>query len=780
MLWLTFRLSGFPYFCVKSTFMLHTRSRLAFILMLLGFSSKLFGHVGLDYPVGGETFIQGQTVTVEWHIVAFHPQLNWDLFFSEDGGNTWQPIQLDIPVEIQTFEWIVPAVATTLGRIKIFQDNVEHDYLDVSMDFTIVPNTSPPSLDAPANDLIINCGPAQQSSIQYWLDNHGGAVATQYCDNFIWLHDYNGLSNDCGNTGSALITFTAEDDCGSTSTVATLTISDVSPPVFTILPSDMEVECDGQGNVAQRNAWLNNHGGAAAMDSCGNVTWSNNFSGLSMNCGMTGQAVVQFKATDDCGNSSLASATFRIKDRVAPLITLPARDTILECGSENQNAIQSWLNQHAFAQATDLCGGVSWTNNFSSLSDYCGQTGNAVVFFTATDACGNSSLTSATISIEDHTAPQVDTMAQDLILQCGSNDLQLDLQNWLDDHGGARASDLCGSVNWTNVVLSPLDTCFADSSLIAFTVLDECGNTANTQAWLILSDTITNVADSTVFAPLGATWYYSHTWGAPWQEYAVSGLFLVEKDTVMLGYDARVIGCYENVEGQLQRRNDLTKYVATKGQKVYYQVGGEFVLLYDFGARPGDTIHSKVEPFDLSLGCSDVDSLSEFRYIIDSVQIQNIDGEDLVAQYVHSIDETVWGFWSWVPIYERMGNWGGGGYWWGRRIGCIFEAGYLRCYIDDEITWHASSVNEQYGCDYLSTPEIITDRQVYAFPNPTDGMISLSGEGEFVGLYSLDGRPAKFSMKGKEIDLSGNAPGLYIVKVKSGERSYFSRVFLQQ
>jgi len=44
----------------------------------------------------------------------------------------------------------------------------------------------------------------------------------------------------------------------------------------------------------------------------------------------------------------------------------------------------------------------------------------------------------------------------------------------------------------------------------------------------------------------------------------------------------------------------------------------------------------------------------------------------------------------------------------------------------------------------------------------------------------LDGRPAEFSMKGKEIDLSGNAPGLYIVKVKSGERSYFSQVFLQQ
>jgi len=754
--------------------------RITFLLFLFGCSARVFGHVALDYPVGGETYIQGQTVTIEWHIVAFHPQLNWDLYFSEDGGNTWQPIQLDIPVDILSFDWIVPSIETSQGRIKIFQDNVEHDYLDVSMDFTIVPNTSPPSLDAPANDLNISCGPSQQAVIQAWLDNHGGAVATQYCDNFIWTHDYNGLSNECGNTGSALITFTAEDDCGSTFTVATLTVSDVNPPFITVLPSDLEVECDGQGNIAQRNAWLNNQGGAVATDSCGNVSWSNNFTGITMNCGMTGQAVVQFKVTDACGNTSLASATFRIKDRLAPQIFQPARDTILECGSENANAIQNWLNEHAGAQATDLCGGVSWANNFSSLGDYCGLTGNAVVFFTATDACGNSSITSASISIEDHVVPVMDTAAHDLKINCSANDPQFEIQNWLDDHGGARAHDLCGNVNWIEIVYSPSDTCFADSSLITFTAFDECGNSAATQAWLIISDTTVTVGDSTTFAPIGATWYYSSTSGGPpWQENALSCLFLVEKDTAMLGYDARVIGCYVNEDGQLERRDDLTKYVATVGQKVYYKVGGEFVLLYDFGAQPGDTIYSKVEPFELSLGCNDVDSITDFSYVIDSVQLHNIDGEDLLAQYVHSLDETDWGFWDWIPIYERMGNWGWGGYWWGRGYGCILETGYLRCYVDDEITWHDSSVNEQYGCDYLSTPEVHDNYPNVLYPNPTEGIISLYGQGEFVGLYSLDGRPARFSLMDGQMDLKGNAPGVYIVKVENKRQVYFSKVVLQ-
>ena len=119
--------------------------RLILIISILNSSSKLLGHVALDYPVGGETYIQGQTVTIQWHIVAFHQQLNWDLYFSADGGDNWQPIQLDIPVDSLSYTWVVPAVVTSQGRIKIFQDNVEHDYLDVSGDFNIVPNTSPPS-----------------------------------------------------------------------------------------------------------------------------------------------------------------------------------------------------------------------------------------------------------------------------------------------------------------------------------------------------------------------------------------------------------------------------------------------------------------------------------------------------------------------------------------------------------------------------------------------------------------------------------------------------------
>ena len=37
---------------------------------------------------------------------------------------------------------------------------------------------------------------------------------------------------------------------------------------------------------------------------------------------------------------------------------------------------------------SDICGGVTWSNNFSALSDLCGETGVVTVTFTATDDCG--------------------------------------------------------------------------------------------------------------------------------------------------------------------------------------------------------------------------------------------------------------------------------------------------------------------------------------------------------------------------------------------------------
>ncbi|MCG2612624.1 hypothetical protein LZZ90_14030, partial [Flavobacterium sp. SM15] len=80
-------------------------------------------------------------------------------------------------------------------------------------------------------------------------------------------------------------------------TSATFTIQDTTNPTITQQAANMTVECDGQGNNAQLQAWLNSHGGAAASDVCSSVTWSHNFTALSDGCGNSGSALVTFTAT---------------------------------------------------------------------------------------------------------------------------------------------------------------------------------------------------------------------------------------------------------------------------------------------------------------------------------------------------------------------------------------------------------------------------------------------------------------------------------------------------
>ena len=113
------------------------------------------------------------------------------------------------------------------------------------------------------------------------------------------------------------------------STTATFTIEDTIPPMIDTGATNLTVECDGNGNIDDLNNWLASQGGATASDACSNVTWTNNFSELSDECGATGSATVTFTATDDCGNAATVSATFTIEDTTPPMIDINATNLLL-------------------------------------------------------------------------------------------------------------------------------------------------------------------------------------------------------------------------------------------------------------------------------------------------------------------------------------------------------------------------------------------------------------------------------------------------------------------
>ena len=377
--------------------------------------------------------------------------------------------------------------------------------------FTIE-DTTDPSIDTEASNETVECdGEGNGEALEAWLASNGGATASDICSDVVWSNNFDGLSDDCGATGSATVEFTATDDCGNSSkTTATFTIEDTNSPPITNEAQDETVECDGEGNADQLAAWLANNGGAVASDICSDVVWSNDYGQLSDECGATGSVYVTFTVTDDCGLSSSTAATFTIEDTTDPSIDSEAEDMTVECKELNDDnrssdpSIEDWLNNNGGASASDACGDVTWSNDFSGLSDDCGNTGSATVTFTATDDCGNMSTTTATYTIEDTTDPTIDVEASDETVECDGAGNTVQLEAWLNNNGGASASDICGNVTWSNNFEALSDDCGATgSATVEFTATDDCGNSSKTTATFTIEDTTdpsidTEASDMTV------------------------------------------------------------------------------------------------------------------------------------------------------------------------------------------------------------------------------------------------------------------------------------------
>jgi hypothetical protein len=294
----------------------------------------------------------------------------------------------------------------------------------------------------------------------------------------------------CGGSVNVTWTYSSNCDDDHVCTLSFTVTGDNIPPAISPQASSATVQCNGSGNISDLNSWLNSRGGANATDNCGSVTWSNNFAGVSDGCGFTGTATVTFTATDGCGNASNTIASFTIVDTTNPTMATQASNMIVECdGSGNNSSLNAWLSNHGGASASDICSGVTWSNNFTGLSDGCGATGTASVIFTATDACGNSSNSTASFTIVDTTNPAISTQAANQSVECNGSGNTVELFAWLANHGGSVASDACSGVTWTNDFTSLSDLCGATgSATVHFTVTDGCGRASTTTATFTIED----------------------------------------------------------------------------------------------------------------------------------------------------------------------------------------------------------------------------------------------------------------------------------------------------
>ena len=229
-------------------------------------------------------------------------------------------------------------------------------------------------------------------------------------------------------------------------------------------------------------------------NACGkSVTMTHNDSGDTMVCsdGNGANFTRTYTLLFDGIPFATCSQNITIQDTTDPIISVQAQDLTVQCdGNGNISDLNNWLAANGGASASDVCSSVTWSNDFSAVSDGCGASGSVTVTFTATDDCGNDTITSATFTIQDTTDPIISVQAQDLTVQCDGNGNISDLNNWLASNGGASASDVCSSVTWSNDFSSVSDGCGASGSVtVTFTATDDCGNDTTTSATFTIQDT---------------------------------------------------------------------------------------------------------------------------------------------------------------------------------------------------------------------------------------------------------------------------------------------------
>ena len=90
------------------------------------------------------------------------------------------------------------------------------------------------------------------------------------------------IDGDCPSNYVLIRKWDVTDACGLTSTwTQNIIVQDTSSPTLTSEAAGETVECDGEGNLQQLSDWIDSNGGATASDNCGQVTWSNDYTGLS-------------------------------------------------------------------------------------------------------------------------------------------------------------------------------------------------------------------------------------------------------------------------------------------------------------------------------------------------------------------------------------------------------------------------------------------------------------------------------------------------------------------
>ena len=292
-------------------------------------------------------------------------------------------------------------------------------------------------------------------------------------------------------------TWTATDNCGnSTSTSQDIMVRDLTPPDFVGLPNNATVSCD---NIPGNSV--------TATDNCDatvTITVSDNI--LSSVLGCVTQVVRTWRASDDCGNTRIASRTFTVQNTDAPTITI-VEPMLL--GVQDGDVLYAEcddlpsLTSASAVAAADCCGAATVTFHETANAGNCATDGYYAVMrcgWIATDCCGNADSLFFTVYVIDNTPPSLAGIPSNIVLPIGSIIPALPSVSAYDN------CDHSLSINYSASTTGPADN---QTTIRTWSVTDDCGNTATEQQTILITDdnlapNIANVPDDiTIEGPIG-------------------------------------------------------------------------------------------------------------------------------------------------------------------------------------------------------------------------------------------------------------------------------------
>ncbi|MEX2513982.1 MAG: gliding motility-associated C-terminal domain-containing protein [Cyclobacteriaceae bacterium] len=195
----------------------------------------------------------------------------------------------------------------------------------------------------------------------------------------------------CGDIGENTVTLTVTDNNGNTdSALATITVEDNVASVA--LAQNITVQLEADGNAEITPDMVDN----GSSDACGIANLELDIT--QFGCGDIGENTVTLTITDNNGNTASAQATVTVEDNVAPVAV--AQNITVQLDADRNAAITPDMVDNG---SNDACGIANLELDITQFD--CGNIGDNTVTLIVTDSNGNATSAQATVSVEDVTPP---------------------------------------------------------------------------------------------------------------------------------------------------------------------------------------------------------------------------------------------------------------------------------------------------------------------------------------------------------------------------------------